>query len=159
MLFKLILLLTVVPIVELYLLVKLTQLWGSFWLTVAVIVGTGVIGAALARREGLRVLSRMQEQIARAELPADSLLDGVLILLAAALLVTPGLITDAVGFLLLIPPGRSVVRELLKRWVRKKIEAGNVTLYRSMDFGPIQDEPPPGAPPLEEDDQIAEPEP
>ena len=76
MLFKLILLLTVVPIIELYLLVKLTQLWGSFWLTVAVIVGTGVIGAALARREGLRVLSRMQEQIARAELPADSLLDG-----------------------------------------------------------------------------------
>ncbi len=155
MLWRLILLLTIVPLVELLLLVRLTELWGSFLLTVAIIVATGILGAALARREGLRVLARMREQVARGELPADSLLDGVLILLAAALLITPGLITDAVGFLLLAPPSRSAVRELLKRWIRKKIEAESVVMYRSTGFGPVEDEPPPGMPPLEEDEDAA----
>ncbi len=155
MLWKLIILLTLVPLVELLLLLRLTALWGSFSLTVAIIVATGVLGAALARREGLRVLTRMREQVARGELPGDSLLDGVMILLAAALLITPGLITDAVGFLLLAPSSRSVLRELLKRWIRRQIEAGNVAMYGSTGFGPIEDEPPPGMPPLEDDEDAA----
>jgi len=152
MLFKLIILLTVVPLVELLLLVRLTEAT-SFLLTVCVVLGTGVLGAALARLEGLRVLGRMQEQMRRGVLPADSLFDGVLILLAAALLVTPGLLTDACGFLLLIPPTRRLLRRAAKAWVMRRMAAGQVEFFRAGGFGPIHDEPPPGAPPLEDEER------
>ena len=150
MLWKLLLLLTVVPIIELVLLIKLSRLTGILF-TVLVIVGTGVVGAFLARREGLRALRRIGEEMSRGELPADGLLDGAMILVAGALLVTPGLLTDAVGFLLLLPPGRALLRKALKVWIRRKIEAGQVDFYSHMGFRPIRDEPPPGSPPLEDE--------
>ena len=151
MLWKLILLLTIVPLVELYLLVKLTDATGSFWVTVVVIVGTGVVGAFLAKLEGLRVLKKIQHEMAELRLPGDSLLDGAMILVAAALLVTPGLLTDTVGFLLLLPPSRAVARGQIKRWLKRKIQPGQVHFHRSMGFGPISEEPPPGPPPEDEE--------
>ncbi|MHC5033978.1 MAG: FxsA family protein [Planctomycetota bacterium] len=152
MLWKLILLLTLVPIVELVLLVKLTQWWDSLTLTIGIIIGTGLLGAVLARSEGLRVVRRMHDQLARAELPADSLIDGVMILVAAALLLTPGLLTDACGFLLLIPPSRAVVRRVLKAWMKSRFQIHRMGIGYGGDFGPIEHEPPPGAPPLEDED-------
>jgi len=142
-LWKLILALTLVPMVELLLLVRLTQLWGSFWLTVGVIIGTGLVGAVLARREGLRVLDRMRRQFERGELPTDSMLDGVLVLLAAALLVTPGLLTDAAGLSLLLPWTRAAVRNGLKRWLRRKLEAGSGFIWISTGQAPFVDVTPP----------------
>ena len=150
MLWKLVLLLTVVPIIELVLLIKLSHLTGILF-TVLVIVGTGVVGAFLARREGLRALRRIGEEMSRGELPADGLLDGAMILVAGALLVTPGLLTDSVGFLLLLPPGRAMLRKALKAWIRRKIETGQVDFYSHMGFRPISDEPPPGSPPIEDE--------
>ncbi|MFO8009139.1 MAG: FxsA family protein [Candidatus Brocadiia bacterium] len=152
MLLKLILLLTVVPLLELLLLVRLTPLWGGFTVTVAVVVVTGLVGAVLARLEGLRVIGRMQEEMRQGRLPTDSLLDGVMILVAAALLVTPGLITDTVGFLLLIPSTRAVARGMVKAWIRRKIEAGEVRMYHQEGFRPIDEEPPEGYPPIEGED-------
>jgi UPF0716 protein FxsA len=153
MLFRLILLLTLVPLLELYLLLRLTQLWGSFMLTVALIVGTGLLGAVLARLEGLRVVARMREQVRRGEMPADSLVDGVMILVSAALLVTPGLITDVVGFLLLIPYTRALIRGMVKEWLRRRVAEGEAAVFGSTDFGPIREEPPEGYPPLEDQDE------
>ena len=153
MLWKLILVLTVLPIVELYLLVKLTQAT-SLGVTLLVILGTGVFGALLARAEGLRVLRRIQTEVAAGRIPGDALLDGMLILVAGVMLVTPGLITDATGLLLLLPPTRALARRLIKRWIRRKIEAGQLRAYRQMGFGPISDRPPPGAPPLEDEDGL-----
>ncbi len=152
MLLKLILLLTLVPLVELFILVKLAEAT-SFLLTVGIVLGTGVLGAALARLEGLRVLANMQGQLDRGELPADGILDGVLILLAAALLVTPGLITDACGFLLLAPPTRHLVRGWLKRWVTRRISTGQGGFHTMGGFHAIHDQPPPGAPPMEDEDR------
>lgn len=152
MLWKLILLLTLVPLTELLILLRLTPLWGGFWVTVAVIIGTGVLGAALARREGLRVLASMREKLSRGELPTDSLIDGVLILIAAALLVTPGLMTDCVGFLLLIPPSRAAVRALLKRRFRARLRKDAAFFHGEAHFHPVEDEPPSGFPPLEDQD-------
>jgi UPF0716 protein FxsA len=152
LLLKLILLLTLVPIAELYLLVRLTPCWGGFGVTVAVIILTGVLGAALARVEGLRVLTNAQREFAAGRLPADSLLDGVLILVAAALLLTPGLMTDGAGFLLLIPPSRALVRGGLKRWMRGKVASGTATFSSSGGFGPLSEEPPPGSPPMEDEE-------
>jgi len=152
MFLKLILLLTIVPLVELYVLLRLTQLWGSISLTLGLIIGTGILGAALARLEGLRVIRSMQQKVQRGELPADNLLDGIMILVAAALLVTPGLITDAAGFLLLIPVTRHPIREMVKAWIRRKIESGQWVSYEPVEFRPVDEEPPPGYPPLEDDD-------
>jgi UPF0716 protein FxsA len=153
MLWKLVLLLTIVPVVELYLLVKLTQAT-DFAVTLLVILGTGVVGAVLTRMEGLRVLRRIQSEVEAGHLPRAGLLDGVLILVAGALLVTPGVLTDAVGFLFLLPPTRRLIRRGITRWLRHKMEQGRVRIYKEMGFGPLHEEPPPGsAPPDDEEEQ------
>lgn len=151
MLWKLILLLTVTPLVELYLLMHLARLT-SVGTAILVVVLTGVIGGILARREGLRVLGRIQSDLEEQRMPGNSLLEGAMVLVAGALLVTPGILTDAVGFLILIPPTRAVLREIIKRWLKNKIDQGKVDVYKQAGFGPIREEPPPGAPPLEDED-------
>jgi UPF0716 protein FxsA len=117
MLGYLILLFTVVPIVELALLIKIGQFLGVFY-TVGIVIVTGVIGAYLAKLQGLITLGRIQEEVNNGRMPADRLFDGVLILCSGLLLLTPGLITDLLGFLGLIP----LSRNLFKRWLRQKIK-------------------------------------
>lgn len=110
MFFRLLILFTLVPIVELLLLIKIGEVVG-FWPTAAIVIGTGALGAFLTRLEGLRVLRQVQTEFREGRVPTDRLLDGVLIIVAGAVLLTPGLITDAVGFFLLVPPGRRLIRE------------------------------------------------
>ncbi|MCF7892381.1 MAG: FxsA family protein [Candidatus Omnitrophica bacterium] len=117
MLGYLILLFTVVPIVELALLIKIGQFLGVFY-TVGIVIVTGVTGAYLAKLQGLITLRRIQEEVNNGRMPADRLFDGVLILCSGLLLLTPGLITDLLGFLGLIP----LSRNLFKRWLRQKIK-------------------------------------
>ncbi len=112
MFLRLLLCFTVVPLVELFLLVKLGTVIG-IGATVLIVICTGVLGAWLARWQGLGVLRRLTEDVNEGRLPADALIDGLLILIAGAVLLTPGLITDALGFLLLVPQGRAVVRRTL----------------------------------------------
>ena len=115
---RLLLLFVVLPAVELALLIEIGQRIGTLE-TIGLIVVTGVAGAALARNQGLRVLASVQAQLARGEMPADSLVDGLMILLASALLVTPGVLTDGFGFLCLVPAFRAVAkREMLRRFER-----------------------------------------
>jgi UPF0716 protein FxsA len=147
-LWKLILLLTVTPLVELYLLLRLAQVMGVA-ATVLIVLGTGVLGGILARAEGLRVLARIQEDLRDGRVPGKSLLEGAMILVAGALLVTPGILTDGVGFLILLPPSRVLLRHVIERWLKRKIDQGRVDFYKQAGFGPIHDEPPPEAPPLE----------
>jgi UPF0716 protein FxsA len=106
---RLLLLFTVVPLVELLLLIKIGGLIGVTP-TVAIVLATGVLGAWLTRLEGLKTLRGIREDLARGRMPADRLVDGLLILVAGAVLLTPGLLTDAFGFFLLVPPGRRVIR-------------------------------------------------
>jgi UPF0716 protein FxsA len=112
MFLRLLLLFTVVPLVELFILVKLGGVIGV-GATVAIVIGTGVLGAWLARQQGLGVLRRLSEELAEGGLPAEALIDGLLILIAGAVLLTPGLLTDALGFGLLLPQGRAVVRKIV----------------------------------------------
>ena len=112
MFLRLLLLFTVVPLIELFLLVKLGTVIG-IGPTVLIVICTGVLGAWLARWQGLGVLRRVSEDLAQGRLPADALIDGLLILIAGAVLLTPGLITDALGFLLLVPQGRAIVRRMV----------------------------------------------
>ncbi len=115
MLGRLLLLFTVLPLVELYLLIRLGRATSS-GTAIAVVIGTGLLGAALARREGLRVWAEVRRRLAAGQMPADALIDALLILVAGTMLITPGLLTDAAGLLLLLPPTRAMVRTRLKRW-------------------------------------------
>ncbi len=123
MFLRLLLLFTIVPLVELFLLVKLGTVVGV-GPTVALVIFTGVLGAWLARQQGLGVLRRLSEDLAEGRLPAEALIDGLLILIAGAVLLTPGLLTDALGFLLLVPQSRAVVRKAVVARFGRRFERG-----------------------------------
>ncbi|MEM8962111.1 MAG: FxsA family protein, partial [Acidobacteriota bacterium] len=93
MFFRLLLLFTLVPLIELAVLVWLGQ-WVGLLPTIALVFVTGVLGAYLARRQGLITWTRVRAAMARGELPGEALIDALLILIAGAVLLTPGLITD-----------------------------------------------------------------
>jgi UPF0716 protein FxsA len=112
-----------VPLVELALLIEVGRRIGTLT-TIALIVLTGVLGAALARHQGLGVLRHMRNELRAGRLPAGSLADGVMILVAAALLVTPGILTDAAGFLCLVPAFRRAVKAAAWRRLERAVRRG-----------------------------------
>ena len=122
---RLLLLFVVVPAVELALLIELGSRIGTA-ATLGIISGTGVLGAALARRQGLSVLRRLQQETSEGRLPADPLVDGAFLLVAGALLVTPGVLTDVVGFLCLVPGFRKIVKRDLRRRLERAVLEGRV---------------------------------
>jgi UPF0716 protein FxsA len=124
MFLRLLLLFTVVPLVELFLLVKLGTVIG-IGATVLIVICTGVLGAWLARWQGLGVLRRLSDDVNQGRLPANALIDGLLILIAGAVLLTPGLITDALGFFLLVPQGRNIVRKLIAARLEQRTRSGD----------------------------------
>ncbi|MHB8898451.1 MAG: FxsA family protein [Thermoguttaceae bacterium] len=112
MLGRLLLLFIVFPMVELALLVTLAQ-HTSLLFTIGMIIVTGMAGAWLARTQGLQCFRRIQAELSRGQMPADALVDGLMILVAGALLIAPGILTDLIGISMLLPP----VRAVLKRWL------------------------------------------
>jgi len=109
------LLFLLVPLVEIYFLIKVGNLIGAIP-TIALVVFTALLGAMLLRFQGWVTLQRTRMTMARGELPALEMLEGVLLLFAGALLLTPGFVTDAFGFALLVPPlRRAVIRWFIKR--------------------------------------------
>ncbi len=125
MLLKLFLLFTLVPLIELYLLIRLGTYIGGVE-TIALVIGTGVAGGLLAKSQGLAVFDRMRAELNQGRLPAESLFDGLLILIAGAMLITPGLLTDGLGLLLLIPRSRQTFKSWLKRKIQEKISEGEI---------------------------------
>ena len=129
---KLLLLFILVPAVELALLIELGRHIGTL-ATLAIIAITGLVGAFLARRQGMGVLRQMRAEIVDGRLPAGSLVDGVIILLAGALLITPGLLTDIFGFLCLIPGFRKIIKAILRRWFERAVREGKVRVSTRFD--------------------------
>lgn len=125
MLVKLLGLFIALPLAEIVLLIEIGSRIGTL-ATLAILVLTAVLGASLAHREGLRVLWRIQEKMAQGMMPDEELIDGVLILAAGLVLLTPGLLTDAAGLLLLVPGSRSA----LKRWLRDRFSQRIRVRYR-----------------------------
>ena len=113
------------PIVELVLLFELHGVVG-FFPTIFIVVLTGVTGAALVRRQGAATFFAIQRELSAGNLPAPKMMDGVMILVAGALLVTPGLITDFVGFALLIPFVREKIRDGLRKTLERKVREGYI---------------------------------
>lgn len=118
---------TLVPLIELYLLIKLGNYLGAEF-TILLILITGGVGALMARAQGFRVLFQIRERLHEGLLPADEVLAGALIVAGGLLLVTPGLLTDAVGLALLFPFVRSRVAEWVKDFLRRKIEEGRIQI-------------------------------
>ena len=118
MLLKLFLAFTLIPLVEIYLLIKLGQNFGAIT-SILLVIFTGILGAYLAKMEGIRTLFRLQETLREGGMPGEELLDALLIALAGLVLITPGFITDAVGFLLLFP----FTRMLVKNWLKERLRA------------------------------------
>lgn len=112
---RLVILFVAVPLIELYLLLRVNEWTGSALTTIGLILVTGVLGAWLARRQGFHTLRKIQQAFAEGRLPSQELMDGAMILVAGALLVTPGVLTDAFGFSLLLPPCRAIYRIWLRR--------------------------------------------
>jgi UPF0716 protein FxsA len=125
MLIRLAMLFILLPLVELALLMFISDQLHSWLVTMALVILTGIAGAWLARREGLNCYRRVQQQMAQGQIPADSLVDGLMILVAGALLVTPGIITDSVGFAFLIPQFRQMVRRRIVKRIRAHVSTTN----------------------------------
>jgi len=119
MFIKLFFLFTIVPFVELALLLEVGNQIGAFN-TIAIVLLTGFAGAVLARSQGFGILRRIQDELGQNQLPGDSLIEGALILAGGLLLLTPGLITDAFGFCLLLPLPRRLFKAYLKEYFRGK---------------------------------------
>ena len=110
----LILLFLAMPLIELALLLKVGSAIGPA-ATITLVVVTGILGAALARAQGFAVINRVRQELSAGRLPASEMVDGLLIFIGGLVLLTPGLITDALGFSLLIPWVRSGVKLLMSR--------------------------------------------
>ena len=117
MLLKLFLAFTIIPIIEIYLLIEIGSMFGALT-AVALVIFTGFLGAFLARMQGLQTLYRIQESLRESRMPSGELLDALLIGIAGLVLLTPGFLTDSAGFLLLIPATRNAI----KNWLRRQIE-------------------------------------
>ena len=113
---QLIAVLLLIPLIDMLLLVAVAGFIGILE-TVALVVLTGLVGLMLVRAEGRHTLAKIQRKAAQGEPPTDELLDGALLLVAGAFLLTPGLVTDVIGFIFVIPPTRYPVRIALKKWV------------------------------------------
>ena len=124
MFLRLLLLFTLVPLVELYALIRLGSLIGA-GPTILLVLGTGAAGAWLARREGFRSWSAVQSELAAGRLPAEELLHA-LVVVAGVLLVTPGVLTDAFGLLMLIRPVRAAMIRRVRSRIDRSIQSGDV---------------------------------
>ncbi len=135
---RLLLLFVLLPAVELMLLIRLGAMIGTIR-TVALIVFTGILGASLARSQGLGVIAAIQRETSEGRMPAVQLVDGALILVAAALLVTPGILTDAFGFACLTPAFRGAIRAALLRRLERAVQEGRVHVVHD-SFGEVREE-------------------
>jgi len=129
MLFRLFIAFTLIPVIEIYLFIKIGGAIGAFN-TVVIVILTAFAGAYLARIQGMQTMFKVQSSLQRGIIPKEELIDALLIFVAGILLLTPGLLTDACGLLLLYPK----TRYYFKRYLRKKfdqwVQKQNVDIYR-----------------------------
>lgn len=132
---RLILLFVAVPLLELALLLWVGQ-WIGLGPTIALVVATGFAGAALTRQQGLRAFLSVQRKLAMGQVPSQSLLDGLSILVGGALLLTPGILTDVLGFSLILPLSRRALQGLLQRRLKRRIKEGALRVTSFGSGGP-----------------------
>ncbi|MGI6112520.1 MAG: FxsA family protein [Mahellales bacterium] len=128
MLKRLILLFIVVPVVELLILIKLGQYIGLGY-TLLILLATGVVGIMLAKSQGIAILNNIKRDIREGIMPGANLVNGLCVLIGGILLVVPGIVTDIIGLLLILPGTRDIVRRYLIKRIRRMIETGSTTFF------------------------------
>jgi len=129
MFFRLLLLFTLVPLVELYILIKVGGLIGALN-TILIIVATGITGAYLARTQGFKVIQKINQAMEQGRTPGRELLEGLFILIGGFTLLTPGFITDIMGLSMLLPLSRALYIKLALRLIQNKIDTGQWFVHR-----------------------------
>ena len=129
MLIRLFILFAVVPVVEVYLLIKVGSLIGAVP-TVALLLAISMVGAWLVRHQGFELMRRIQNELAQGRLPAAELLDGAMVLVGGVLLLTPGFFTDFLGLFFLIPFTRAVIKQFGRLWLQRRLSRGTITIRR-----------------------------
>lgn len=124
------LLFTIVPAVELYLLFKVGAQIGAPQ-TIFIIIATGIIGAGLAKSQGLKIIREIQTQLQTGNMPSKAIERGLMMLVGGVLLVTPGFITDIIGILLITPITQDIIGLFLKPFLFKTLKSGNVNVFYS----------------------------
>lgn len=124
------LLFIIIPLIELYFIIVVGEMIGAFW-TVVLVVLTAIIGVNLLRIQGMSTLTRAQRNMAQGQIPAMEMMEGVALAVAGVLLITPGFITDTLGFLCLIPASRqAIIRFIMSRAsVQTNFSAGGFQSY------------------------------
>ena len=125
---QLLLLFITVPLIEVLILIKLGSLFG-FWATIFLVIGTGILGAYFAKLYGLSVWKNIQQDLEAGRMPADKLIDGLLILIGGIVLLTPGLLTDILGFMLLFPVTRNIFKKYAKSKFKNMSELNTAKIY------------------------------
>ncbi|WP_082233611.1 FxsA family protein [Halobacillus massiliensis] len=123
------LLILIVPAIEIGILLWAGSQIGPLWV-VLIIISTGVIGAWLAKQQGIETIRKIQEATARGEVPGEALLDGACVLVGGVVLLAPGFVTDTVGFLLLIPSTRRPLKEGIRKLITRLSNKNTITIYR-----------------------------
>lgn len=116
--------------IELALLIEVGKQIG-FWPTIGIICLTGLLGSALAKQQGMAVWTQFNTRMQKGQLPGTELVDGLIILIAGALLLTPGVLTDIVGFLGLLPPSRLLIRKFAQRRIKVAQANGSIKFNAS----------------------------
>jgi UPF0716 protein FxsA len=125
---RLLSLLILVPLLELYILIKIGGYLGAFQ-TVALVVLAALLGIVLVRLEGLRTLQKIRQSLSQGIVPAEEMVDGVLIFVGGILLIIPGVLTDLFALVLFIPYTRTIFKRWLRRRFDRMIASGNVRLH------------------------------
>jgi UPF0716 protein FxsA len=126
----------VVPIVEIYVMLQVADVIGVPE-TILLLIAMSFLGAWLAKLAGLGVLARLQRTVRAGKVPSAELVDGALVMFAAALMIAPGFLSDCLAILLLLPPSRAVVRGVVLRHIR----ARGGLLFQVMNTGPSRGQP------------------
>lgn len=125
----LLLIILVLPAIEIGIMVWAGQIIGAWWVIMLIIL-TGVIGAFLAKYQGIETLNKARQSVASGQIPHDELFDGLCILIGAIVLFTPGFVTDTLGFILLFPVTRSPIKRWMKQTLRVMMQRGTITIFR-----------------------------
>lgn len=125
--FKLLLVFIMFPIIELYIFIKIGSMIGAE-ITVAIVLLTAALGAFLARREGLKTIAKIVKILETGGVPTDQMVDAFFILVGGILLLTPGFLTDLLGFFVLISFFRNIIKDFVFRILRSKLNGKNINL-------------------------------
>lgn len=135
---QLLLLFIAVPLIEVLILIQLGSLFG-FWPTILLVIGTGILGAYLAKLYGLSIWYQIQDDLSAGRMPADKLVDGLLVLIGGIVLLTPGLLTDILGILLLFPYTRNFFKKFAKSKFKVMSENRTTILWQGKEYTNIDE--------------------